>query len=224
MGSFAVCLLLRVEEWGADRIGASHRVNEGREAPCRGSWVRDTATPPGRAAMLAVAPTPPLPPHELLVFILQTALLLLFALSLGRLAVRLRMPMVVGELLAGVLLGPSVLGHVAPSVTHWLVPRQPGQMHLLEAVSQLGVLLLVGITAAQLDSSMVLRRGTTAVRISLAGLLVPLAFGVGLGLVLPDALLSATTDRASFAAFLGIAMSVSAIPVIAKVLTDMHLL
>jgi Kef-type K+ transport system membrane component KefB len=97
-------------------------------------------------------------------------------------------------------------------------------MHLLEAVSQLGVLLLVGITAAQLDSSMVLRRGATAVRISLAGLLVPLAFGVGLGLVLPDALLSSTTHRAWFAAFLGIAMSVSAIPVIAKVLTDMHLL
>jgi Kef-type K+ transport system membrane component KefB len=172
--------------------------------------------------MLALAP--PLGAHPLLVFLLQIAVLLLLALCLGRLAARLGMPAVVGELLAGVLIGPSLLGGLAPGLTGWLLPSRPDQAHLLDAVGQLGVLLLVGVTGAQLDTGLLRRRRATAARISLGGLVVPLALGVALGYALPMSLIGSGTERPVFAAFLGVAMCVSAIPVIAKTLTDMNLL
>jgi Kef-type K+ transport system membrane component KefB len=173
----------------------------------------------------AFAPIPPIAAHPLLVFLLQIGLVLLLALLLGRLAIRFGLPAVVGELTAGVLLGPSLLGHVAPGVLHWLLPaRQPEQMHLVDAVAQLGVLLLVGVTGAHLDLAMVRRRRLAAARVSLAGLLVPLSLGLAAGFFLPGTLVAPTTSRSTFAVFLGVAMCVSAIPVIAKTLADMRLL
>src|SRR5882724_9919303 len=161
-------------------------------------------------------PIPQVGSHDLLVFLLQVCLMLGLALSLGRLAARFRMPAVVGELLAGVLIGPSLLGHVSPGVWHWLFPSEAAQAHMIHAVAQVGVLLLVGITGAHLDLAMVRKRRSTAIKVSLGGLLIPLSIGGALGFVLPAALLSAKTDRATFAVFLGVAMCVSAIPVIAK--------
>lgn len=171
-------------------------------------------------------PTPlaPISAHGLLVLLLQLGLLLGLALLLGRLAVRLRMPAVVGELTAGVLVGPSVLAHLAPSVSAWLLPHDVAQQHLLDAIGQLGVLLLVGITGMHIDLGLVRRKGATAARVSAGGLLVPLSLGVGVGFVLPAAFFTAGTDRVVFATFMGVAMGVSAIPVIAKTLLEMRLL
>ncbi|MER6668443.1 cation:proton antiporter [Amycolatopsis japonica] len=166
----------------------------------------------------------PLASHALLIFLLQLATLLLLALWFGRMAARLRMPAIVGELLAGVVLGPSLLGHLAPGFTAWLLPAQPDQAHLLDAVAQIGVLLLVGVTGAQLDTRLLRGRAGTAAKVSLAGLVIPLGLGVGLGYLLPESLLAGDTSRGVFALFLGVAMCVSAIPVIAKMLSDMKLL
>ncbi|MEU8324794.1 cation:proton antiporter [Nonomuraea sp. NPDC048881] len=159
----------------------------------------------------------PLGAHELLVFMLQLGLLLGLAVLLGRLAVRLRMPAIVGELTVGVLLGPSLLNHLAPALKFT-------QLHLLDAVGQVGVLLLVAITGVQLDFGLVRRRGATAVKVSVAGLVVPLGLGVAAGFLLPASLLVEGTSVTVFALFLGVATCVSAIPVIAKTLTDMKLL
>jgi Kef-type K+ transport system membrane component KefB len=166
----------------------------------------------------------PIGAHGMLLFLLQLGLLLGCALVLGRLAVRARMPAVVGELAAGVLIGPSVLAQVAPGVSAWLLPPDGAQMHLIDAVGQLGVLLLVGITGMHIDLRLARRKGATAARVAAGGLVVPLALGVGLGLVLPASLLVEGTDRAVFALFIGVAMGVSAIPVIAKTLLEMRLL
>lgn len=173
---------------------------------------------------LAVGPVAPLSAHELLVFLLQVGLLLSLALLLGRLAVRFGMPAVVGELSVGVLLGPSLLDHLAPDLTGWLLPKAPAQFHLLDSFGQIGVLLLVGITGIQLDFALVRKKGLTAARISLSGLIIPLGLGIGCGFLLPATLLADGADRGTFAFFLGVAMCVSAIPVIAKTLIDMGLL
>ncbi|MCP2341724.1 cation:proton antiporter [Actinomadura rupiterrae] len=170
------------------------------------------------------APVAPIGTHVMLVFLLQIALLLGAALLLGLLARRLRMPAVVGELCAGMLLGPSVLAHAAPGFAHWLLPARPEQQHLLDAVGQLGVLLLVGVTGMNVDLGMIRRQGLTAARVSAGGLLLPLAAGFGVGWVLPDALLAPGGDRMVFACFVAVAMCVSAIPVIAKTLLEMRLM
>ncbi|WP_245966828.1 cation:proton antiporter [Sphaerisporangium album] len=169
-------------------------------------------------------PVAPLGAHELLLFLLQVGLLLLLATLLGRLAARLGMPAIVGELSVGVLLGPSLLAHLAPGLSEWLLPSRPAQFHLLDATAQIGVLLLVGLTGVQLDFGLVRRRGSTAAKVSVAGFAVPLALGVATGYLLPASLLGEGTDPTVFALFLGVATCVSAIPVIAKTLRDMNLL
>ncbi|MGP4013344.1 cation:proton antiporter [Streptomyces sp. 4N124] len=173
---------------------------------------------------MSSAPVPTLPHHSLLVFLLQVAVLLLLATVLGQVAARFHLPAIVGELLAGVLLGPSLLSHVWPALADWLLPKDPGQLHLLDAVGQLGVVLLVGITGMELKFDLVRRRGATAVRVSLAGLLLPLALGVGVGFLLPASLIPGGTSTTVFSMFLGVALCVTAIPVIAKTLIDMNLL
>lgn len=180
--------------------------------------------PTAAADLVAAAPVPPIAAHALLVFLLQVGVLLLLAIMLGRLAARCGLPAIVGELSAGVLLGPSLFGWVAPDAAAWLLPSDPGQVHLLDAVGQLAVLLLVGLTGIEMDLRMIRRRGATALRVSLAGLLVPLALGVGLGFPLARMLGIGAADRQMFALFLGVAMCVSAIPVIAKTLMDMDLI
>ncbi|MGN9841697.1 cation:proton antiporter [Nonomuraea sp. H19] len=170
-----------------------------------------------------MAPIQPMAPHALLLLLLQIGVLLLLALVLGRLAMKLRLPAIVGELCAGVLLGPSLFALLAPDLSSWLIPQQTGQFHLLDAVGQLGVLLLVGITGAHVDLKLIRRQGASAVKVSAFGLVIPLGFGVATGLLLPQALVGAR-DQTVFAIFLGVAMCVSAIPVIAKMLIDMNLM
>ncbi|MET7400224.1 cation:proton antiporter [Dactylosporangium sp. NPDC005572] len=173
---------------------------------------------------MTTGPMPPVAAGTLLVFLAQLAALLLVAVLLGRLATRLGLAAVVGELFAGVLLGPSVLGHAAPPVAAWLFPHQTGQFNMLDAVGQLGMLLLVGVAGMYLDVGLLRRQGPRAGVVSLTSLVVPLGLGVACGLLLPAAILPASGDRTLFASFLGVALCVSAIPVIAKILADLRLL
>lgn len=166
----------------------------------------------------------PLAPHPLLVLFAALAVLLVLARVLGRIAARFGLPSIVGELVTGVILGPSILGHLLPGVSHWLLPSSAEQTHLLDAAGQLSVVLLVGITGTHLDTEILKRRARSVFSVSLAGLLIPLLFGIGLGLILPGTLAGHSAGRGVFAFFLGIAMCVTAIPVIAKTLTDMGLL
>jgi K+:H+ antiporter len=173
---------------------------------------------------LAVVPVAPIGAHQLLILLLQIGVLLLLALLLARVATRFGMPAIVGELCAGVLVGPSVLAHIAPGFSDWLLPHDAAQFHLLDAVGQIGVLLLVGLTGIQMDLRLMRRRGVTAARISVAGVAVPLGLGVATGLLLPASLMAHAAERSTFALFLGVAMGVSAIPVIAKILMELRLL
>nr|AEM44274.1 sodium/hydrogen exchanger [uncultured bacterium] len=174
--------------------------------------------------MDAAAPVPPLDHHTLLVFLLQIGLLLLLAIALGRLAVRFGMPSVVGELSVGVVLGPSLLDTVAPGLSGWLLPKDPEQMHLLDAFGQIGVLMLVALAGMHIDLGLIRRRGVSAVGISAGGLVVPLGLGIVAGMLVPAQLLVDPDDRGVFVLYLGVAMCVSALPVIAKTLIDMNLI
>ncbi|SEG93595.1 transporter, CPA2 family [Actinacidiphila yanglinensis] len=175
--------------------------------------------------MTSTGPVPPIAAHSLLVFLLQCGLLLLLAHALSRLATRCGLPSVVGELGVGVLLGPTVLRHVDPALSGWLLPRSAEQFHLLDAVGEFGVLLLVATTGMELDLGLVRRRGRAALGISLIGLAVPLGLGILVGWHLPASFVgTGPGHRHVFALFLGVALCVSAIPVIAKTLSDMNLL
>ena len=164
-------------------------------------------------------------PHgDVLHLLVEVAILLAVARGLGEVCQRLNQPSVVGEILAGVLLGPSVLGALAPVVAKWTIPQTQVQGYLLEILGLIGVMLLLVITGFETDLALIRRKAKTAMGIAVGGLLVPFASGLVLGLWFPSDLLLEPTQRAVFALFLATAMSISAIPVLAKILLDMRMM
>jgi len=173
--------------------------------------------------VLAVDALAPIPAHQLLIFLVQLTLLLVTARLLGAVARRMRMPGIVGELLAGVVLGPSIFANAFPALSEWVFPPAAEQQHLIDAVGQVGVLLLVGLAGMQLDLLGLRRRLNSAVKVSVAGLLIPLAIGVAFGFIAPVPLRPENISPTVFALFLGVAVCVSAVPVIAKTLIELKM-
>ena len=166
----------------------------------------------------------PLGHHELLLVLVQLSVLLFVARGLGEVMRRIELPPVVGELLAGVVLGPSLFGWLFPSLQAHIFPRSQTQSDLLSVVSWLGVLFLLIVTGLETELNLIIRKGKTALLISLGGIVVPFATGFGLGWLLPEAFLANPTERLVFSLFIATAMSISAVPVIAKVLMDLKLI
>jgi Kef-type K+ transport system membrane component KefB/nucleotide-binding universal stress UspA family protein len=164
-------------------------------------------------------------PHlDVLALIIQVCVLLLFAKLFGELAQRLNQPAVIGEILAGIVLGPSLLGKILPFFYGTVIPANPTQCHLLEIVSLIGAVLLLLVTGFETDLNFISRHGKTALLVSWGGIILPLVTGFYLGKYLPDFLLANPAQRDVFSLFIATAMSISAIPVIAKVLIDMKLI
>jgi Kef-type K+ transport system membrane component KefB len=123
----------------------------------------------------------PLGDHELYLLLVQFAVLLATARLLGEGAKRVGLPSVVGELLAGFALGPTLSGNIAPDLFKATFPQQPEQVHLLEVVAWLGVIMLLILTGLETDSGLIARKGRGAAAISLGGIAVPFVSGVALG-------------------------------------------
>lgn len=145
---------------------------------------------------------------------------------MGEIAQRLRQPSVVGEILAGIILGPSLLSGLFPALGAWIIPQSAVSGYLLEVVSLLGALFLLLITGLETDLGLIRQHARTAMGVSFGGILVTFTSGFALGWYLPDDLLAQPGEgyRLVFALFVATAMSISAIPVIAKVLMDMNLM
>jgi Kef-type K+ transport system membrane component KefB/nucleotide-binding universal stress UspA family protein len=161
---------------------------------------------------------------EVLQLVVQIALLLAAARLLGGLAQRLNQPSVVGEILAGVILGPSLLSGLVPALGEWIVPQTEVQGFLLEAVALIGVMFLLIVTGLETDLNLIKRKAKTAAGVAVGGLVLPFAAGLGLGYLMPDDLLANPSQRTVFVLFVATALSISAIPVLAKVLMDLDLM
>lgn len=164
------------------------------------------------------------PHHDVLVVVIQIAVLLFTARALGEVARRLGQPAVVGEILAGIVLGPSLLSGLFPFVEQWLIPQTETQGYMLDTIRLLGAMSLLLITGLEMDLALIRRQARTAVGISLGGILVPFSSGFLLGQLLPDFLLAPGAHRLIFSLFVAMAMSISAVAVIAKVLIDLKLM
>ncbi len=169
-------------------------------------------------------PLPPLGDHELLVFWCQFLVLLVGARAGGYLVRLAGQPRVIGELLAGVALGPSLLGLVWPDGWAWLFPDDDRQAGLLLGLAWFGIVLLLMTTGAETDLSSIRRQGRATMSTAVGSLVAPLGAGIGLGLVLPDSFVGDDGRRWVFAFFIGIALAISSLPVAARILSDLGLL
>jgi Kef-type K+ transport system membrane component KefB/nucleotide-binding universal stress UspA family protein len=162
--------------------------------------------------------------HQLLLFWLQLLALLFTARVLGGGLRAIGQPAVIGELTAGLLLGPSVFGHLAPGLHDWLFPAEPLQRALLAGPAWIGVFLLLILTGLETDPALIRSLGRATARVAVGSLVLPVLAGVGLGLSLPDSFVGGETERVVFALFMGTALGISALPVIAKILADLDLM
>jgi Kef-type K+ transport system membrane component KefB len=160
--------------------------------------------------------------QELLKILIQLFLLLISARVLGEIALKLKQPAVIGEILAGVLLGPSLLGNIEVISPFVDLYRYPSVM--LEAISLIGALMLLFITGYEIDLGLIKHHAKSASSTALGGLIIPLIGGYLISSIIPDKFLVNPSERFIFSLFIATAMSVSAIPVIAKVLIDLNLL
>ncbi|MFP5333385.1 MAG: cation:proton antiporter [Acidimicrobiia bacterium] len=164
-------------------------------------------------------------PHDdVLALVVQVAVLLATARGLGWVSQRLGQPTVVGEILAGVVLGPSLLSGLVPFIGQWVIPQNEVQGYLLEVVALIGVMLLLIVTGLETDLNLIKRRFKVSLGVSAGGLSVTFAAGLALGYLIPDDLLADPSQRTVFALFVATAMSIAAIPVLAKVLMDLGMM
>lgn len=159
--------------------------------------------------------------HQQLVFWTELLVVLAVARALGALLRRWGQPAVVGELAAGVLLGPSVLGKLWPGGFGWLFPADKVQSGALDAIGWLGVGFLLLLTGFDTDLVIVRRLGRAAGSVAVGALLIPFASGLAIGIVLPTSFIGAHGHRTVFAMFMAVGLGVSSLPVIAKVLNEL---
>lgn len=156
-------------------------------------------------------------PHILLALII----ILLSARAVGTIFAWLGQPPVIGEVLAGILLGPSFLGAIAPTTAEHVL--SPEVVSTLNVLAQLGVILYLFVVGLELDAARLVHQGLEAVTISTAGMVVPFVIGSSLALVLYSRLANADVPFIVFALFLGVAFAITAFPVLARILTDLGL-
>ena len=164
--------------------------------------------------------TAPLTEHEVLIFLTQLLVLVGVARIFGWLMKSINQPPVVGELLAGVVLGPTVLGKIAPSVQDWIF-GEPTVGSVVFGISWLAVIMLLVVIGFETDLAIIARFRTAALAVSAGALLLPLVGFFFIGRVAPDSFLGEGVDPSVFAGFFALALSVSALPVVAKILQDL---
>src|SRR6187402_144589 len=154
--------------------------------------------------------------------VLQTCVIIVAARLIGRLARRLGQPSVIAEVMAGILLGPSLLGRLWPSAFHGLFPK--ASMPGLSLLSQVGLVFFMFLIGLELDPKLLRGRGKSSFAISAAGICVPFGLGALLAMQIYGTQAEVGVPRISFVPFMGIAMSITAFPVLARILAERNLI
>jgi Kef-type K+ transport system membrane component KefB/nucleotide-binding universal stress UspA family protein len=155
-------------------------------------------------------------------FIATIVTLLIVGRGFGEILQRFGQPAVMGQLIGGILLGPSLFGWVWPSAQHLIFPADPAHKSMIDAVSQLGILMLLLLTGMETDLKLVRRVGAACVSISATGIIVPFICGFTLAQFLPGSLLPEPDERIVAGLFLGTALSVSSVKIVAMVVREMN--
>jgi Kef-type K+ transport system membrane component KefB len=159
---------------------------------------------------------------SLSILLLQIIVIIAVAKAVGRLFVKIGQPAVVGEMIAGILLGPSLMGWLFPHAFTFLF--SPASLGTLKLLSQIGVILFVFLVGMELDVELLRHKAHTAVVVSHASIIIPFFLGITLSLALYGTYAPPNISFRAFALFIGIAMSITAFPVLARILEERRML
>jgi Kef-type K+ transport system membrane component KefB len=153
--------------------------------------------------------------------LLQIIIIIATTRVLGSAFKKIGQPAVIGETVAGILLGPSLLGLVFPTAFQFIFPIE--SLPNLRFMSQIGLILFMFIVGMELDKKLLKKQAFEALIISHASILIPFSLGIGVSMYLYEIYARAQTSFYSFALFMGIAMSITAFPVLARIIRDRKL-
>ncbi len=156
--------------------------------------------------------------EPLSLLLLQVILILAAARGLGSLFAKIGQPRVIGEMVAGILLGPSLLGLLAPGLQASIFPAD--SLGALRMLSQIGVILFMFVVGIELDVDHLRQKAHAAVVVSHASIVVPFFLGCALALIVYRSLAPAGSRFSAFALFIGVAMSITAFPVLARIIDE----
>ncbi|MGQ3013929.1 MAG: cation:proton antiporter domain-containing protein, partial [Flavobacteriales bacterium] len=156
--------------------------------------------------------------HPLAILLVQIITIILAARLFGWIFKKIGQPSVIGEIIAGIVLGPSVLGHWFPGLSEQLFPLT--SMGNLQILSQIGLILFMFVIGMELDLKVLKNRAHEAVVVSHASIIIPFALGMGLAYFVYQSFAPEGVQFLSFALFLGIAMSITAFPVLARIVQE----
>ncbi|MFO0943080.1 MAG: cation:proton antiporter [Pirellulales bacterium] len=166
-----------------------------------------------------LADIPPAPSLHVLPHVLGSLLaVIIVGRGLGLCLAKVGQPRVIGEMLAGIVLGPSILGRISPDAMHVLVPVSI--LPLLGIISQLGIILYMFLVGLELNVGQLKAKAHASIAISHASILAPFLLGSGLAIWLHERLAPEGVPFTSFAMFMGVAMAITAFPVLARILAD----
>jgi len=162
--------------------------------------------------------------YEIFIFIAQLGIIIFIARVVGEFAKRLKQPIIVGELITGIILGPSIVGRFFPDFYQTLFPETGPNAYLLHGFAWLCVIFLLLMTGLEIDLTAAMRHGKQNLLTSLFGVILPFSFIVGLSAFLPQSFFPLDQNRVHISLLLATALSVVAIPVIATILFDLKIL
>lgn len=169
-----------------------------------------------------------LSPNDLVVLLLALSTMLILSRAAAEFGKKIGLPMVMGELIIGVVLGPTVLGAVSPVIHNTLFPfaSNVAVSLALDAIFSLSVILLLFVAGLELRFSLFLQHGRLAVSTGFGSMILPFAIGFAVAWLFPQWFHHQITagNNLLFPLFLGTAMAISALPVIARILLDMKML
>lgn len=165
--------------------------------------------------------------HDLIILLLAISTMLILSRIVAELGKRFKLPVVMGELLVGIALGPTILGTLYPELFDYLFPLATNEKvgYALDGIFNLSVIMLLFVAGMEVDLPLVLRQGKTAIYTGLVGMVIPFFTGFAVAWWLPGIFEIHPTgeEKLIFALFLGTALSISALPVIARILMDMNI-
>ena len=160
---------------------------------------------------------------QLIVLLLSLAVMLILSRIASEFGRRFRFPAVMGEILMGILLGPTILGKLSPEIYEILFPSTGNAVIALEGIFKISVIMMLFVAGMEVQLPMVIRQGRAALSTGFFGMLIPFLLGFAAAWFYPHWFGNAKTPPLQFSLFMGTAFSISALPVIARILIDLNL-
>ena len=160
--------------------------------------------------------------HEITIFLFHIAFLLAAARGLGEVARYFKQPVILGEIIAGVILGPSVLGHLYPNIYSVFMLHPASVSFSMDGITQLALVMLLLVSGLEVDLRVIFKQGKATFYTGVMGFIIPFILGFILAYIFPQYFgIGVHSDTLAFALFIGTALSITALPVVARTLMDL---